>query len=51
MLVELAIGDAYGAGFEFAPDEFVATHTTPSALTFNTPVIPRNREATPMILR
>ncbi len=31
MLVELAIGDAYGAGFEFAPDEFVATHNTLSA--------------------
>lgn len=24
MLVEIAIGDAYGAGFEFAPDQFVA---------------------------
>lgn len=28
MLVELAIGDAYGAGFEFASDEFVAEHNT-----------------------
>ena len=31
MLVELAIGDAYGAGFEFAPAEFVAAHNTLSA--------------------
>lgn len=28
MLVELAIGDAYGAGFEYSPDEFVAEHNT-----------------------
>src|SRR5579884_1181122 len=28
MLVELAIGDAYGAGFENAPPEFVAEHNT-----------------------
>ena len=28
MLLELAIGDAYGAGFEFAPAEFVAAHNT-----------------------
>jgi ADP-ribosyl-[dinitrogen reductase] hydrolase len=28
MLVELAIGDAYGAGFEYAPPEFVARHNT-----------------------
>ncbi|TCO48867.1 ADP-ribosylglycohydrolase family protein [Actinocrispum wychmicini] len=26
MLVELAIGDAYGAGFEYAPADFVAAH-------------------------
>lgn len=26
MLVELAIGDAYGAGFEYSPDEFVTEH-------------------------
>ena len=31
MLVELAIGDAYGADFEFASAEFVATHNTLSA--------------------
>lgn len=30
MLVELAIGDAYGAGFEYAPTDFVATHNTVS---------------------
>ena len=23
MLIELAIGDAYGAGFEYAPDKFI----------------------------
>lgn len=28
MLVELAIGDAYGAGFEYAPPEFVTRHNT-----------------------
>jgi len=28
MLVELAVGDAYGAGFEYAPPAFVATHNT-----------------------
>jgi ADP-ribosylglycohydrolase len=28
MLVELAIGDAYGAGFEYAPPEFVLAHNT-----------------------
>jgi ADP-ribosyl-[dinitrogen reductase] hydrolase len=28
MLVELAIGDAYGAGFEYSPDGFVAEHNT-----------------------
>ena len=28
MLVELAVGDAYGAGFEYADPEFVATHNT-----------------------
>lgn len=28
MLVELAIGDAYGAGFEYSPAEFVAEHNT-----------------------
>ncbi|MFC8042602.1 ADP-ribosylglycohydrolase family protein [Nocardia sp. NPDC057353] len=28
MLIELAVGDAYGAGFEYAPPEFVATHNT-----------------------
>jgi ADP-ribosylglycohydrolase len=28
MLLELAIGDAYGAGFEYAPAEFVARHNT-----------------------
>ncbi|GAA2981578.1 ADP-ribosylglycohydrolase family protein [Actinokineospora diospyrosa] len=26
MLVELAVGDAYGAGFEYAPADFVAAH-------------------------
>lgn len=26
MLIELAIGDAYGAGFEYAPDAFVQQH-------------------------
>lgn len=26
MLIELAIGDAYGAGFEYAPADFVAQH-------------------------
>lgn len=31
MLVELAIGDAYGAGFEFASADFVATYNTLSA--------------------
>ncbi len=30
MLVELAIGDAYGAGFEFAPDSFVRKQNTVS---------------------
>jgi ADP-ribosyl-[dinitrogen reductase] hydrolase len=28
MLVELAVGDAYGAGFEYAPPAFVAEHNT-----------------------
>jgi ADP-ribosyl-[dinitrogen reductase] hydrolase len=28
MMVELAIGDAYGAGFEYAPADFVARHNT-----------------------
>jgi ADP-ribosylglycohydrolase len=28
VLVELAVGDAYGAGFEYADPEFVATHNT-----------------------
>lgn len=28
MMVELAVGDAYGAGFEYAPREFVARHNT-----------------------
>lgn len=28
MMVELAIGDAYGAGFEYAPPSFVARHNT-----------------------
>ncbi|MBP2478448.1 ADP-ribosylglycohydrolase [Crossiella equi] len=28
MLVELAIGDAYGAGFEYSPPEFVHAHNT-----------------------
>jgi ADP-ribosyl-[dinitrogen reductase] hydrolase len=28
MLVELAIGDAYGAGFEYAPADFVTRHNT-----------------------
>ena len=28
MLVELAIGDAYGAGFEYAPQEFVVRYNT-----------------------
>ncbi|MFL6124475.1 ADP-ribosylglycohydrolase family protein [Actinophytocola sp.] len=28
MMVELAIGDAYGAGFEYAPAAFVARHNT-----------------------
>jgi ADP-ribosylglycohydrolase len=28
MMVELAIGDAYGAGFEYAPSAFVARHNT-----------------------
>lgn len=28
MMVELAIGDAYGAGFEYAPPAFVARHNT-----------------------
>lgn len=28
MLVELAVGDAYGAGFEYADPAFVATHNT-----------------------
>jgi ADP-ribosylglycohydrolase len=28
MLVELAVGDAYGAGFEYAPEELVRTHNT-----------------------
>jgi ADP-ribosylglycohydrolase len=31
MLLELAIGDAYGMGFEYAPVEFVQTHNTLSA--------------------
>jgi len=26
MLVELAVGDAYGSGFEYAPEEFVRAH-------------------------
>jgi ADP-ribosylglycohydrolase len=28
MLLELAVGDAYGAGFEYAPDSLVRTHNT-----------------------
>src|SRR4051812_27494037 len=28
MLVELAVGDAYGAGFEYAPDALVRTENT-----------------------
>lgn len=28
MMVELAVGDAYGAGFEYAPPAFVARHNT-----------------------
>lgn len=28
MLVELAVGDAYGAGFEYAPPDFVRGHNT-----------------------
>jgi ADP-ribosylglycohydrolase len=28
MLLELAIGDAYGAGFEYAPEHFVRKHNT-----------------------
>ncbi|UGT63028.1 ADP-ribosylglycohydrolase family protein [Nocardia asteroides] len=28
MLIELAVGDAYGAGFEYAPPEFVTAHNT-----------------------
>src|SRR5262245_61342793 len=28
VLVELAVGDAYGAGFEYADPEFVAAHNT-----------------------
>lgn len=28
MLVELAVGDAYGAGFEYADPEFVTAHNT-----------------------
>lgn len=28
MLVEIAIGDAYGASFEFAPEKFVETHNS-----------------------
>lgn len=28
MLIELAIGDAYGAGFEYSPKAFVAKHNT-----------------------
>lgn len=28
MLLELAIGDAYGAGFEYADPDFVAAHNT-----------------------
>lgn len=31
MLMELAIGDAYGAGFEYSPDEFVAKYNDLSA--------------------
>lgn len=31
MLVELAIGDAYGASFEYCPPEFVAEHNTLNA--------------------
>lgn len=31
MLVELAVGDAYGAGFEYADTEFVRAHNTLSA--------------------
>jgi len=31
VLVELAIGDAYGAGFEYSPPEFVAEHNTVTA--------------------
>lgn len=31
MLTELAIGDAYGAGFEYSPDEFVAKYNDLSA--------------------
>jgi ADP-ribosylglycohydrolase len=30
MLLELAIGDAYGAGFEYAPDQLVRRHNTAS---------------------
>lgn len=30
MLVELAIGDAYGAGFEYAPGAFVRAHNNPA---------------------
>ena len=33
MLVELAIGDAYGAGFEYAAASFVHTHNTLTAYT------------------
>jgi len=28
VLVELAVGDAYGAGFEYSPPEFVSAHNT-----------------------
>ena len=28
MLLELAVGDAYGAGFEYAPADFIAAHNT-----------------------
>lgn len=31
MLLELAVGDAYGAGFEYAADDFVAAHNTAAA--------------------
>ena len=43
MLVELAVGDAYGAGLEYAPPEFVAEHNTLAGYVQN----PRHPELVP----